>query len=181
MAPRSFLQSGANPAFRKEPRRVDSVAGSSRPPDEHSLMFPRPAPIPPPHSQPPMNRRQLRARCTLELLASEENLLRAADKARRRKSRRPDVERWWLCREREINQIREPPVRNVATAGLPLFHHPRAEAPGNRRRAVRGSGGPVQRQLCLPIRRQLKLPIRSADGPPGGRWTVYMQFRTHMF
>lgn len=54
-----------------------------------------------------MNRRQLRARCTLEMLASEENLLRAADKARRRKSRRPDVERWWLCREREINQIRE--------------------------------------------------------------------------
>lgn len=54
-----------------------------------------------------MNRRQLRARCTLETLASERNLLLAADKARKRKSRRPDVEAWWLRREREINRLRE--------------------------------------------------------------------------
>lgn len=53
-----------------------------------------------------MNRRQLRARCTLEALASESNLLLAADKARKHKSRRPDVEAWWLQREREINRLR---------------------------------------------------------------------------
>lgn len=54
-----------------------------------------------------MNRRQLRASCTLETLASERNLLLAADKARKRKSRRPDVEAWWLRREQEINRLRE--------------------------------------------------------------------------
>jgi RNA-directed DNA polymerase len=53
-----------------------------------------------------MNRRQLRAHCSLESLCSESNLLLAADKARKHKSRRPDVERWWLVREREINRLR---------------------------------------------------------------------------
>jgi hypothetical protein len=36
-----------------------------------------------------------------------ENLFLAAEKARRGKRRRPDVEDWWLRREREIWQLRE--------------------------------------------------------------------------
>ncbi len=53
------------------------------------------------------NRRYLRAQCRMELVASESNLLRAAAKARRHKTRRPDVEAWWLRREREINRLHQ--------------------------------------------------------------------------
>lgn len=49
-----------------------------------------------------MNRRQLRAQRNLDSLASEKNLLFAADKARKRKSRRTGVDIWWLRREREV-------------------------------------------------------------------------------
>lgn len=45
--------------------------------------------------------------CTLEAIASAGNLLLAAAKARRGKSRRPDVENWWLRRETEILRLRE--------------------------------------------------------------------------
>ena len=39
-----------------------------------------------------MNRRQLSQQCRIEAVASLDNLFLAADKARRGKSRRPDVE-----------------------------------------------------------------------------------------
>ena len=54
-----------------------------------------------------MNPRQLAKLCTLENIASVENLFLAAAKARRGKSRRPDVEQWWLRRETEIGALRE--------------------------------------------------------------------------
>ena len=54
-----------------------------------------------------MNQRQLSRRCTLEAVASVENLFLAANKARRGKSRRPDVEDWWLRRESELLALRE--------------------------------------------------------------------------
>jgi retron-type reverse transcriptase len=43
--------------------------------------------------------------CTLEAIATVENLLRAAAKARRGKSRRPDVEAWWQRREMEVLRL----------------------------------------------------------------------------
>jgi retron-type reverse transcriptase len=52
-----------------------------------------------------MNRRQLARACTLENVASIENLFAAAHAARRGKSRRPDVEDWWLRRESEILRL----------------------------------------------------------------------------
>jgi hypothetical protein len=54
-----------------------------------------------------MNQRQLAKLCTLENVASAENLLLAAHKARRGKRRRPDVEDWWLRRETEVLALRE--------------------------------------------------------------------------
>ena len=54
-----------------------------------------------------MNRRQLGRTCTLEAIASVENLMLAAWKARRGKSRRADVEDWWLRREIEVLRLRE--------------------------------------------------------------------------
>jgi RNA-directed DNA polymerase len=41
-------------------------------------------------------------RCTLEAIASPENLLLAAAKARQGKRRRPDVEAWWQRREEAV-------------------------------------------------------------------------------
>ncbi len=54
-----------------------------------------------------LNPRQLRQACTMERVASWENLFAAAALARRGKSRRPDVERWWQDREGELRRIRE--------------------------------------------------------------------------
>lgn len=54
-----------------------------------------------------MNQRQLSRHCTLERIASVENLWLAARKARRGKGRRPDVEDWWLRRESAILALRE--------------------------------------------------------------------------
>jgi len=54
-----------------------------------------------------MNQRQLSRICTLESIASVANLFRAADQARRGKSRRPEVEDWWLRRETELGSLRE--------------------------------------------------------------------------
>jgi hypothetical protein len=45
--------------------------------------------------------------CRLEEIANPEDLLRAAAKARRGKSRRPDVEAWWLRRETEVLRLAE--------------------------------------------------------------------------
>ena len=53
-----------------------------------------------------MNLRQLVRICTLEAVASEGNLWLAAARARKGKSRRPDVEDWWLRRESELTRIR---------------------------------------------------------------------------
>ena len=54
-----------------------------------------------------MNRRQLAHTCNLETIASVENLMWAAWKARRGKRRRPDVEDWWLRHETEVLRLRE--------------------------------------------------------------------------
>ena len=54
-----------------------------------------------------MNRRQLSQRCRIEAVASLDNLFLAAEKARRGKSRRPDVEAWWMNRECELVALRE--------------------------------------------------------------------------
>lgn len=53
-----------------------------------------------------MTPRQWRKVCTLEAIAAEENLWRAAAKARRGKRRRPDVEAFELRRESELAQLR---------------------------------------------------------------------------
>jgi retron-type reverse transcriptase len=45
--------------------------------------------------------------CTLEAIASWENLFAAAGRARAGKARRPDVESWWMRRESELTRIRE--------------------------------------------------------------------------
>lgn len=54
-----------------------------------------------------MNQRAWRQVCNLETIASVDNLWLAAEKARRRKSRRPDVETFELRRESEILGLRE--------------------------------------------------------------------------
>ena len=54
-----------------------------------------------------MNSRQLRNQCTLEAVASLPNLFLAAARARRGKSRRTDVEDWWLRREVELLSLRD--------------------------------------------------------------------------
>jgi RNA-directed DNA polymerase len=54
-----------------------------------------------------MNPRQLARLCTLERMADWDNLFAAAALARRGKSRRPDVEDWWLRREVELAALRE--------------------------------------------------------------------------
>jgi hypothetical protein len=51
--------------------------------------------------------RQLRRVCTLEAVAAWENLYLAADRARRGKRRRPDVEDWWRRRETELASLRD--------------------------------------------------------------------------
>lgn len=53
-----------------------------------------------------MSPRQWRKVCTLAAIAAEENLWRAADKARRGKRRRPDVETFELRRESELAHLR---------------------------------------------------------------------------
>ena len=53
----------------------------------------------------PLSRRQLRRACSLEAIASPENLWIAALKARRGKTRRPDVEECWRHRESAINRL----------------------------------------------------------------------------
>lgn len=54
-----------------------------------------------------MNQRQASRLCTIESVASWDNLFLAAAKARRGKSRRPDVEEWWMRRESELAALRE--------------------------------------------------------------------------
>lgn len=54
-----------------------------------------------------LSKRQIRKVCNMDAVASVDNLFLAANKARRNKRRRPDVEDWWLRRESEINALRE--------------------------------------------------------------------------
>jgi len=54
-----------------------------------------------------MNVRQAARICTIEAIAAAANVMEAARKARRGKSRRPDVEDWWLRRESEVSALRE--------------------------------------------------------------------------
>lgn len=52
-----------------------------------------------------LSRRQLRKSCSREAIASPENLWVAALKARKYKTRRPDVEEWWRHRDSAINRL----------------------------------------------------------------------------
>lgn len=82
--------------------------------------------------------------CTLAAIAAPENLMLAAEKARRGKRRRPDVEAWWQRRESEVLrlheelssgtwqpggyhffEIREPKCRTIAAAPFAdrVVHH----------------------------------------------------------
>ena len=54
-----------------------------------------------------MNQHQLARHCTLEKIAAVANLFRAAAMARRGKSRRRDVEEWWLRRETDLIALHE--------------------------------------------------------------------------
>ena len=62
-----------------------------------------------------MTERQLRKVCSLEAIASVDNLFLAAGKARRGKSRRPDVEEWWQHRAQHLGRLRE--TRGGSRAG----------------------------------------------------------------
>lgn len=64
-----------------------------------------------------MNQKQLARICTLERIASVDNLFAAAHQARRGKSRRPDVEAWWLRRETELAALREELLSAAYTPG----------------------------------------------------------------
>ncbi len=75
-----------------------------------------------------MNQRHLSRLCTLENIASVENLFLAAHKARRGKSRRPDVEDWWLRRESDLAALREELRSGTYTPGPYRFfeiHEPK--------------------------------------------------------
>ncbi len=75
-----------------------------------------------------MNARQTRNRCTLEAVAALPNLFLAAAKARRGKSRRPDVEEWWLRREVEILALRNELLTGTYRPGAYRFfeiHEPK--------------------------------------------------------
>ncbi|HEY1052115.1 MAG TPA: RNA-directed DNA polymerase [Prosthecobacter sp.] len=66
--------------------------------------------------------------CTLEAIATPENLLRAAAKARRGKSRRPDVEAWWQRREGEVLRLSDEVAQGIwRPAGYRFFeiHEPK--------------------------------------------------------
>ena len=54
-----------------------------------------------------MTPRQLRQACLIEAIASLDNLFLAAWKARRGKSRRPDVEEWWQHRAQHLGRLRD--------------------------------------------------------------------------
>jgi hypothetical protein len=54
-----------------------------------------------------MNARQSARSVTLAAVAGWDNLFLAAAKARRGKTRRPDVEDWWLGREKHLRNLRE--------------------------------------------------------------------------
>lgn len=72
--------------------------------------------------------RQLARVCNLEAIASVDNLWLAAAKARRGKSRRPDVEAWWLRRETEILALREELLSGAYRPGAYRFftiHEPK--------------------------------------------------------
>ena len=75
-----------------------------------------------------MNQRQWARFCTLEQIAAMENFFLAAGKARRGKSRRPDVEDWWLRRETELAALREELLSGAYTPGPYRFfeiHEPK--------------------------------------------------------
>ena len=54
-----------------------------------------------------MNQRQMARQCVMAEVASFQNLFLAAWKARCGKSRRADVEEWWMRRETEIATLHE--------------------------------------------------------------------------
>lgn len=53
-----------------------------------------------------LTQRQLARVCSMDAIASWDNLFHAADRARRGKSRRPEVEEWWRRRETEVEALR---------------------------------------------------------------------------
>lgn len=131
-----------------------------------------------------MNRRQLKHRCRMEEVASLSNLFAAAAQARRGKSRRADVEAWWLRRESELLalqgellaggyrpggyrlfEIREPKRRMIAAAPFRdrVVHHALCNLMGpvlERRFVARsyscqiGKGTTAARECCRQLTNQ---------------------------
>jgi len=64
-----------------------------------------------------MNERQLSRLCSMENVASLDNLFLASERARRGKSRRPDVEAWWMRREVELAALHEELLNGSYTPG----------------------------------------------------------------
>jgi len=139
---------------------------------------------------PRMNRRYFRQQCRIENIASEGNLLNAAKIARRHKSRRPDVEDWWLCRETEITrlanellsgkwepggyrffEVYEPKRRTIAAAPFAdrVVHHAlcRILQPLLERRFIarsfscqRGKGTTAARQCCRKLTNRYRYVLK---------------------
>ncbi len=89
------------------------------------------------------SRRQLRQTCRIENISAAENLWRAALKARKHKTRRPDVEAWWLRRESALNRLsQELSAGDWRPAGYRFFeiHEPKRRTIAAARR---GTGGKV--------------------------------------
>ncbi len=75
-----------------------------------------------------MNARQTRNRCTLEAIASLPNLFIAAAKGRRGKSRRTDVEEWWMRPEVKLLALRDAVLSGTYLPGAYHFfeiHEPK--------------------------------------------------------
>ena len=136
------------------------------------------------------NRRSLSRRCTLEGIASWENLLLAATRARRGKTRRPDVEDWWMRRETELTRlqrelldrswipgpyrhflIHEPKRREIAAApfGDRVVHHALCSqlAPVLERRFIArsfscqlGKGTTAARECCRKLVNQHRFVLK---------------------
>jgi RNA-directed DNA polymerase len=68
-----------------------------------------------------MNTRQLSRQCSIGNVATLDNLFLAARKARRGKSRRPDVEAWWMRHEVELLALREELLSGSYTPGAYRF------------------------------------------------------------
>jgi len=88
-----------------------------------------------------MTERQWRKVCSLDAIASLDNLFLAASKARCGKSRRADVEEWWAHRGLHVGRLREVLLAGAWQPGDTVFSRSRTKTTDDRGRAVRGPRG----------------------------------------